>query len=234
MATFENTTTKQVDDSGPVPAQSSVSTMMIVPATTEEALDEIGDPDPPPDGAIVELVTQYKKDVDSYAREMLEAFKKTDLRVEWLCLKFTATLTAKKTKALSRATELKWFEFLIARNFYVKREQGYLRKKAISECLTNHHLLELGIHTSPLMEPVRKRTGIIPLPKEIREFCETRSHMPLRLEQFTFCRTRIVPCEMQNIRLRRLMLSHMSLDLKYRGSQYLTQQDPEQGCKMSF
>lgn len=101
----------------------------------EALLNEIGDRSPPGQNAAGEELQKYKDDVETYGRRMLEVFRETQMKDELLWFEFTSTFRPHSIAYMSKATTVRWIDFLISGGVWVRRRRGFPRAKALVECL---------------------------------------------------------------------------------------------------
>ncbi|KAI0559540.1 hypothetical protein FGB62_144g01 [Gracilaria domingensis] len=73
-----------LEENQAVTVQLSSAFNTLDPLFSEEVFNQIGDPDPPPQGFPADVLAQYRRNVDVYAMDMLTAFKETEMYGESL------------------------------------------------------------------------------------------------------------------------------------------------------
>lgn len=106
----------------------------------EELMMHPDDPDPPQVGASEAQVLAYKKAVQSYTREMLEAYMETSLTGESLWTDFRTAFRPQSINLWTRPMMTIWADFLTNRGVYINQCGNKTRANALVQLLyrTDH------------------------------------------------------------------------------------------------
>lgn len=100
------------------------------------APEDHDDPSPPGESCTQEEMIEYREEVASYSRSMLECFEQDSrLMDEEPRIDFTSTFRKETIRVLTASQKSKWIALLRSRGVFVRKERGISRNKALVDCL---------------------------------------------------------------------------------------------------